>query len=78
MTDTRHAQVTLKYLDPPTGQSDTEIVNAKFVLGADGQYTVCSARSKHAAHPTTGAHSWVRKALGITMDGEQTGAPTPT
>ncbi|EIW58510.1 uncharacterized protein TRAVEDRAFT_58730 [Trametes versicolor FP-101664 SS1] len=47
-------KVTLKYLDPPAGQSDTEIVSAKFVLGADG------------------AHSWVRKALGITMDGEQT------
>ncbi|KAI0628037.1 FAD binding domain-containing protein [Trametes polyzona] len=47
-------KVTLKYLDPPEGQSDSEIVNAKFVLGADG------------------AHSWVRKALGISMDGEQT------
>ncbi|KAI0832097.1 FAD binding domain-containing protein [Trametes gibbosa] len=46
--------VTLKYLAPKDGQSDTEIVKAKFVLGADG------------------AHSWVRKQLGIALDGEQT------
>ena len=45
----------LRHLD---GESDdnTEIVRAKFVVGADG------------------AHSWVRKTLGISMDGEQTGA----
>ena len=45
----------LKHLDVPEGQADTEIVHAKYVLGADG------------------AHSWVRKSLGISMDGEQTG-----
>lgn len=45
----------LKKLDVPEGQSDTEIVHAKYVLGADG------------------AHSWVRKTFGISMDGEQTG-----
>ncbi|KAI0701479.1 FAD binding domain-containing protein [Cytidiella melzeri] len=50
----KHAvKVVLKHLDAPEGQ-ETEIVNAKFVVGADG------------------AHSWVRKSLGITMDGEQT------
>ncbi|KAI0333878.1 hypothetical protein GY45DRAFT_189162 [Cubamyces sp. BRFM 1775] len=46
--------VVLQYLDPQDGQGDSEIVKAKFVLGADG------------------AHSWVRKSLGISMDGEQT------
>lgn len=30
-------QVTLKYLDPPEHQGDSEIVHAKFVLGADGK-----------------------------------------
>ncbi|RPD53360.1 hypothetical protein L227DRAFT_399930 [Lentinus tigrinus ALCF2SS1-6] len=47
-------KVTLKYLDLPEQQGGSEIVRAKFVLGADG------------------AHSWVRKVLGITLDGEQT------
>jgi len=47
----------LKHVDRESDSgSDTEIVRAKFVVGADG------------------AHSWVRKALGISMDGEQTGA----
>ncbi|KAI0339685.1 hypothetical protein BDW22DRAFT_1361261 [Trametopsis cervina] len=46
-------QVVLNHVGMPDGE-DTEIVNAKFVIGADG------------------AHSWVRKSLGITMDGEQT------
>ncbi|EJF59085.1 hypothetical protein DICSQDRAFT_65759 [Dichomitus squalens LYAD-421 SS1] len=50
----RPVKVVLKYLDPPADAGDSEIVNAKFVLGADG------------------AHSWVRKTLGITLDGEQT------
>ena len=49
----------LKHLDAPEGQ-DTEIVHAKFVIGADG------------------AHSWVRKTLNITMDGEQTSQYTPS
>ncbi|PSR71348.1 hypothetical protein PHLCEN_2v12777 [Hermanssonia centrifuga] len=47
-------EIVLKHLDAEDGQVDTEIVHAKYVVGADG------------------AHSWVRKALGITMDGEQT------
>ncbi|KAG7445121.1 uncharacterized protein BT62DRAFT_898453 [Guyanagaster necrorhizus] len=42
------------HLDPAPGQAPIEIVNAKFVVGADG------------------AHSWVRKTLNISMDGEQT------
>ncbi|KAH7890912.1 FAD binding domain-containing protein [Phlebopus sp. FC_14] len=47
-------EVTLERLDATADAVKTEIVRAKFVVGADG------------------AHSWVRKALGITMDGEQT------
>ncbi|KAI0675863.1 FAD binding domain-containing protein [Trametes maxima] len=47
-------KVVLSYLDPQEDQPSSEIVKAKFVLGADG------------------AHSWVRKELGITLDGEQT------
>ena len=47
--------MTLKHLEPEEGQDETEVVYAKYVLGADG------------------AHSWVRKSLGFSMDGEQTG-----
>ncbi|KAH9057459.1 FAD binding domain-containing protein [Lactarius vividus] len=46
-------KVVLKHLAKESGD-DTEIVRAKFVIGADG------------------AHSWVRKTLGFSMDGEQT------
>ncbi|CAL1714087.1 unnamed protein product [Somion occarium] len=55
LRDPQSYPVTLKHLDfGSEGQDDTEIVYAKFVVGADG------------------AHSWVRKTLGIIMDGEQT------
>ncbi|KIJ21010.1 hypothetical protein PAXINDRAFT_66286 [Paxillus involutus ATCC 200175] len=47
-------KVTLKHLDVDDEDSRTEIVCAKFVVGADG------------------AHSWVRKTLGISMEGAQT------
>ncbi|GJE93871.1 phenol 2-monooxygenase [Phanerochaete sordida] len=47
-------KVVLKCLAPTEGQPETEVVNAKYVIGADG------------------AHSWVRKSFGISMDGEQT------
>ena len=47
--------MTLKHLETEEGQDETEVVYAKYVLGADG------------------AHSWVRKSLGFSMDGEQTG-----
>ena len=30
-------EVTLKHLSPPVGEADTEIVHAKFVIGADGK-----------------------------------------
>ncbi|EIW75097.1 hypothetical protein CONPUDRAFT_147281 [Coniophora puteana RWD-64-598 SS2] len=47
-------KVTLQHLETEESPSREEIVNAKFVVGADG------------------AHSWVRKTLDISMDGEQT------
>ncbi|KAH7919888.1 hypothetical protein BV22DRAFT_840363 [Leucogyrophana mollusca] len=47
-------RVTLSYVEGPDSPARTEVVRAKYVIGADG------------------AHSWVRKSFGITMDGEQT------
>ncbi|EJC99941.1 uncharacterized protein FOMMEDRAFT_22425 [Fomitiporia mediterranea MF3/22] len=47
-------KVVLHKLDTPSGESETEVVHAKYMLGSDG------------------AHSWVRRQLGFTMDGEQT------
>ncbi|KAG9313142.1 putative monooxygenase [Chiua virens] len=47
-------KVTIECLDAVDDENKTEIVHAKFVVGADG------------------AHSWVRKTLGIEMEGEQT------
>ncbi|KAG9313139.1 putative monooxygenase [Chiua virens] len=53
-TSSYPVKVTAERLDAAEGDSKTEIIHAKFVVGADG------------------AHSWVRKALGIEMQGEQT------
>ncbi|KAI0042735.1 hypothetical protein FA95DRAFT_1499663 [Auriscalpium vulgare] len=47
-------KVILQHLEAADKEDDTEVVYAKYVVGADG------------------AHSWVRKTLGFTMDGEQT------
>ncbi|KAI6041232.1 FAD binding domain-containing protein [Pisolithus marmoratus] len=47
-------KVTLTRSDATTDADRSEVVHAKYVVGADG------------------AHSWVRKALGIAMEGEQT------
>ncbi|KAG6816054.1 hypothetical protein H0H87_008970 [Tephrocybe sp. NHM501043] len=52
--DAHPVRVVLKRLDALDGQTEMEIVHAKYVVGADG------------------AHSWVRKTLGIAMEGEQT------
>ncbi|KIK04558.1 hypothetical protein K443DRAFT_92950 [Laccaria amethystina LaAM-08-1] len=47
-------RVVLRNLSPLDDHEESEIVHAKFVIGADG------------------AHSWVRKTLSLTLDGEQT------
>lgn len=63
--------MTLKHLDPLEGQAVTEVVHAKFVVGADGEYL--STRDRHTYILFyEGAHSWVRKAFNIAMEGEQT------
>ena len=62
--------MTLKNSNAP--DEPEEVVHAKFVLGSDGK----AADFDDAFTPThpndVGAHSWVRKALGITMIGDQT------
>ncbi len=64
-------------LNAKEGQAETEIVHAKFVVGADGQFTSTMTEVLYAErHCLLGAHSWVRKTLGIAMDGEQTGRST--
>lgn len=67
-------KVVLKHLDVPEGKVDTEIVRAKFVLGADGTDIIGTMlRVVLTLIILTGAHSWVRKSCGIAMEGEQTG-----
>ncbi len=57
-------------------EDKTEIVHAKFILGSDGE-----CRGSHSAHfesyTSAGAHSWVRKTLGIEMEGDVSGALRP-
>ncbi|KIM44405.1 hypothetical protein M413DRAFT_442389 [Hebeloma cylindrosporum] len=52
--DAYPVRVVLRHLGHENNADETEVVHAKFVIGADG------------------AHSWVRKTLGIAMEGEQT------
>jgi phenol 2-monooxygenase (NADPH) len=61
------------HLSPPDGQADTEIVNAKFVVGADGAFPKHYKHKNESDPCFAGAHSWVRKTLGIDMTGEQSG-----
>ena len=51
-------KATLKHLDAEDGKTDTGVVEV-----VHAKYVVGA----------DGAHSWVRKTMGITMDGEQTG-----
>ena len=73
-TDKLFDQVTLKNLE--CGEDDLEIVHAKFVLGSDGTLASHLESNRNGLHGyTVGAHSWVRKALGISMEGDNSGAP---
>ncbi|KAL7280448.1 hypothetical protein ACG7TL_005378 [Trametes sanguinea] len=47
----------------------SEVVQARFVIGADGGFM--HIIMPRFANTTTGAHSWVRKTLGISMIGEE-------
>lgn len=63
--------------DPPPklDEEGSEIVHAKYVVGADGKLCdlLQAERTVTYLHLNSpGAHSWVRKTLGITMDGEST------
>ena len=59
-------------------ESKTEILHAKFVVDADGGS--CLTRLANLVYSSVGirsvrAHSWIRKALEIRMEGKQTGNP---
>ncbi|KAF8141444.1 hypothetical protein EV363DRAFT_1150194, partial [Boletus edulis] len=56
--------VTMERLDAIKDQSKREIVRAKFIIGTDWYNTDIQS---------VGAHSWVRKALGIETEVDQTG-----
>jgi phenol 2-monooxygenase len=66
-------QVTLQHLNAPNGQEDTEVVHAKFVVGADGTFPIMQVQMSESESHSVGAHSWVRRTMGIAMEGEQTG-----
>jgi phenol 2-monooxygenase len=55
-------------LDPQLCASTT--IQAKYLIGADGK-SCCAVRFWYSTY--TGARSWVRKCLGVQMEGEMTG-----
>ncbi|KAF8555663.1 hypothetical protein OG21DRAFT_1438464 [Imleria badia] len=63
-------KVTVERSDAIDEENKTEILHAKFVVGADGESFPTSPQA--TGIQSVGAHSWVRKALGIEMEGEQT------
>lgn len=64
--------MTIERLDAVDEENKTEVVHAKFVVGADGErYPLIYVYSTDIQ--SIGAHSWVRKAMKIEMEGEQTG-----
>ena len=65
-------QVTVERLDTIDEESKVETIHAKFVVGADGESYPLAFRYGTDIR-SVGAHSWVRRALGIEMEGEQTG-----
>ena len=66
--------MTLKHLEDQEGSE--ELVYAKFVIGSDGKQSPQNA-TVNSQKSCAGAHSWVRKELGIEMDGDQTGGSIP-
>ena len=71
-------QIVLKHLDAAPGQPSEEAIEAKFVIGADGMYEIYTRSDSVDSVGTLGAHSWIRRTLGIPMEGENTGGyPRP-
>jgi phenol 2-monooxygenase len=65
-------RVVLERLDKFEDGAREEIVHAKFVVGCDGAFPRCQ-HNKYNHFLSIGAHSWIRKQVDITMDGEQSG-----
>ena len=65
----------MENLDAVEEESKIEIVHAKYVIGTDGEsFNVPPPPPRSGTDiPPVGAHSWVRNALGIEMEGEQSG-----
>jgi phenol 2-monooxygenase (NADPH) len=69
-------KVVLEHLQAQDKNNATEIIHAKYVVGADGQNQLSIPHHSSLIQLlflSLGAHSWVRRALGIEMEGEQTG-----
>ncbi|KAI6106478.1 hypothetical protein EV401DRAFT_2060314 [Pisolithus croceorrhizus] len=67
-------KVTLVRLDAAADAAKLEVIHAKWVVGADGKQpsrVLCLRDCRNGTSPDW-AHSWVRKAFGITMEGDQT------
>ena len=63
-------QAVLQHFDG--AEAEREVVNAKFVVGTDGECLALRLlNTSLSLRP--GAHSWVRKAMGIQLEGGQTG-----
>ena len=51
---------------------ESQVIRAKYVLGCDGK-SPCTRQFACSAPAVIGAHSWVRRAVNIPMEGEMTG-----
>ena len=65
-------QVVLRRVDCDNDGSGAEVVYTKFVIGADGENQILLRARLSFLIYSIGAHSWVRKAFNIAMQGEQT------
>jgi hypothetical protein len=65
-------KIVLEHLNDDNSANSTEVVHAKFVLGADGK-AIPSFFHAAISNTALGAHSWTRNALGFAMEGEDTG-----